>query len=320
MIFSRYQVLFAVGSGIAILTLLGVTYFYHGGFARSLTFDGGIRFSIILPPDSGEKELLSASIQAGFEKPLIRLVDSRSNQWDLEFGPGVRDKIATQLKKEKLNQDSTQAPKSSVSNEVRPSSSTAEEVAKQLLPFLKIPSESIVSRETIAASYGKNLSKLALRILIYTLVAVGMYLTFRFDLVFALGASVALLHDLLLTLGFIGAMQIEPSIPVLAAVLTLLGYSINDTIVIFDRIRENVKERTQVISSANLDLSITQTLSRTIVTSILTLVAIFALLAGGERTLRDFALVLLFGIVVGSYSSIFIAAPFVRFFDKIRNR
>ena len=196
----------------------------------------------------------------------------------------------------------------------------AEVIEERLLPRLQINPENVLSRETIAASYGANLTRTALQILIGTIITIGLYLTFRFDFPFAVGASLALVHDLLLTLAFIGVMQIEPSIPVLAAVLTTLGYSINDTIVIFDRIRENVTDRQQATFGATIDLSITQTLSRTVITSLLTLLALLALLLSGADTLRDFAVVIIFGIIVGTYSSIFIASRFVQFYENLRAR
>ena len=160
---------------------------------------------------------------------------------------------------------------------------------------------------------------MAIRILIYTIIGIALYLSFRFDFPFAVGASIALIHDLLFTLGVIGILRIEPSIPVLAAVLTVLGYSINDTIVIFDRIRDNTEDRSQATSSSTINLSLTQTLSRTIVTSVLTLLAVLALLLGGERSLKDFAIVVLIGVFVGTYSSIFIATPSVKYYEQFRN-
>ena len=171
---------------------------------------------------------------------------------------------------------------------------------------------------TIAASDGENLSDTARNLLLGTIVVIGLYLTFRFDFPFALGASLALLHDVLMTIGFIGVFQLEPNIPLVAAVLTIIGYSINDTIVIFDRIRENVQDRQQATLGATVDLAITQTLSRTIITSILTFLSVLALLIGGVESLREFALVLGFGIVIGTYSSIFIASPMVQIYEQFR--
>jgi preprotein translocase subunit SecF len=146
----------------------------------------------------------------------------------------------------------------------------------------------------------------------------ALYLSFRFQFKFALGASLALLHDLLFTLAFIGAFQIKPSVPIIAALLTLFGYSINDTIVVFDRIRENMADmKVQHNLKNTINMSINQTLGRTFNTSFSTLISVVAIIIGGATELYDFAIVLVFGIVVGTYSSIFIAAPAVELYENL---
>ena len=320
--FSRFHTSFLIFSIIIIAVLFSIVYLYYGGFARSLSFDGGVRISLRLLPTMNKEGLQQAVTKAGFENVVIRLTEPRTNQWDLELGPEVRDQIAQEIdKKEQKRQQEVQQLKKKgepIPIELRQSFSVADEVGSKLLPLLNLPRENIVSTETIAASYGEDLVAIALRILIYTIIAISIYLTFRFDFPFAIGASIALLHDLLFALAFIGVARIEPSIPVLAAVLTILGYSINDTIVIFDRIRSNTQERLQATSSSIIDLSVTQTLSRTIVTSLLTLMAVLAILIGGERSLRDFAIVVLFGVLIGTYSSVFVAAPCVFYYKRLR--
>lgn len=322
--FSKYKYLFLSISLAIILALLGTTYGYFGGFERSIAFNGGIRFSILMPAGQGRQELSQAAIKAGFKDPKTRQTDPRTNSFDLELGPDLRDKIDADLKEERQKKqkiiDQLRKEDKDIPAELMTRQSVADVVAEQLLPELGVTSDSIVSRETIAASYGSDLGWMAVKLLIYTLIAIGLYLTFRFDFPFALGASAALIHDILMTIGFIGVMQIQPSIPVLAAVLTIIGYSINDTIVIFDRIRVNVHERQQATLGATIDLAITQTLSRTVITSILTLLAALALFMGGESSLRDFAMVLIFGVFIGTYSSIFIASNAVQIYDSIRKK
>ncbi|MCB1168626.1 MAG: protein translocase subunit SecF, partial [Leptospiraceae bacterium] len=178
----------------------------------------------------------------------------------------------------------------------------------------------VISKSAISASYGSELYKTAETSMIAAIVLIGLYLTFRFDFPFAVGASAALVHDLVLTIGFIGVMRIEPSVPVVAAVLTVLGYSINDTIVIFDRIRANIDDINQAAQPAIMDDAITQTLSRTILTSVLTLIAVVALIVGGATSLVDFAYIILFGIIVGTYSSIFVASHLVQVYTAFRKR
>ncbi len=321
--FSRFQAFFGILSVITIISLFCITYFYYDGFSRSLSFDGGVRISLRLPPAMGKEDLQKAASNAGFQDAIIRLTNPRTNQWDIELGPQVRDAINVKVKvKEIERQKKIKKFKDrgdAIPTELRSSLNVSDEIVNKILPQLKLSDKNVVSSEAIAASYGANLSSIALRILIYTIVAIGLYLTFRFNFVFAIAASTALVHDFLFTLAFIGITRIEPSIPVLAAALTVLGYSINDTIVIFDRIRDNTKNTAKNTNNAIIDLSLTQTLSRTTVTSILTIVAVGALLIGGERSLRDFAIVVLFGVLIGTYSSVFIAAPSIQYYQHLRN-
>lgn len=325
--FSRYRIIFLSISILGLVALYAVTYGKYGGFASSITFNGGIRFSILLPPGSGTTELKTAATAAGFEKAQVRLSDLRSNKFDLELGPDVQERLAEELRgmaaERRKEIEALKAAGKEIPAELAAAANSggvAQLIEERLLPQLKVNSDAVISRETIAASYGENLFNLAIQTLISTIIAIGLYLTFRFDFPFAIGASLALVHDLLFTIGFIGALQIEPSIPVLAAVLTILGYSINDTIVIFDRIRENVSDRQQATIGATVDLAITQTLSRTVITSLLTLLALLSLLMSGADSLADFAIVIIFGIFVGTYSSIFIASHFVQFYEEFRSR
>lgn len=146
-----------------------------------------------------------------------------------------------------------------------------------------------------------------------------LYLSFRFQFKFALGAILALIHDLVITIAFIGFFQIKPSVPIIAALLTLLGYSINDTIVVFDRIRENAGNLRDAFSQV-INLSINQTLARTFNTSVATLISVVAIIIGGAVELYDFAYVLTFGIILGTFSSVFIAAPLVDIYDTLSKR
>ncbi len=154
--------------------------------------------------------------------------------------------------------------------------------------------------------------------LIWTLILITIYITFRFDFSFALGATLALLHDVIISIGFIGVARIEPSIPVVAAVLTLIGYSINDTIIIFDRIRSKIKDRNDLVNQSIIDSAILETFSRTIVTSFLTMLSLIAIIISNAESLIDFSLVLIFGIIIGTYSSIAIASPIVYIYEKFR--
>jgi preprotein translocase subunit SecF len=163
--------------------------------------------------------------------------------------------------------------------------------------------------EEVQPVIGQELTRRAL--LALALAAVGMiaYITVRFEFRFAIAAIVALLHDALVTIGVMSLVGMEVNSPFVAALLTIIGYSVNDTIVVFDRIRENVRERAREPLPLVVNDSIRQTLNRSINTSLTTLLAVGAILIFGGRTTRDFALALTVGVVAGTYSSIFIASP-----------
>lgn len=147
--------------------------------------------------------------------------------------------------------------------------------------------------------------------LIYTLIAILVYVLFRFEWRFALASIVAVAHDVLLTFGFFSATQMEFSLPVLAAILAVLGYSLNDTIVVFDRIRENFRRMRRAGVVEIMNASINQTLSRTIITSGTTMLTVLALFFLGGEIMLGFSTALIVGIIVGTYSSIYVATPTV---------
>ncbi|MEE2567633.1 protein translocase subunit SecF [Hyphobacterium marinum] len=136
-----------------------------------------------------------------------------------------------------------------------------------------------------------------------------IYIWFRFEWQYSVGAILALVHDVILTIGMFAVTQLEFNLSTIAAILTIVGYSMNDTVVVYDRIRENIRKFRKMELAELLNLSINDTLSRTILTSMTTLVALFALWAIGGAALQGFAFAMIFGVAVGTYSSIFVAAP-----------
>jgi preprotein translocase subunit SecF len=169
--------------------------------------------------------------------------------------------------------------------------------------------------EYVGPQIGKELAEKGILATIFALIAILIYISFRFQLRFALGAVIALFHDVVLTLGIFALMGKEFSLPVLAAVLTIIGYSLNDTIVVYDRIRENMAKTSdeddanETLFSKLINLSINSTLRRTFMTSFTTFVVLLSLYLFGGQSINDFAFALLFGVVVGTYSSIFVASP-----------
>lgn len=300
--FSKYRAITVFSSMALMVGLYVVTFGVYGGFEKSITFNGGIRISIVLPSDMNRDTLEKAALAIGIPSPTVKLTSAHNNQYDLEVGPTAKEALEKQML-EGTNK--------------KVDSGVGALVEERLLAHLKLPARSVTARETMAASYGDELWGIATKSLLACIGLIGVYLALRFHFSFALGAALSLIHDVFLTIGFIGVARIEPSIPVVAAVLTIVGYSINDTIVIFDRIRKNAEDHAQMSSKVIMDAAMTQTLSRTLVTSILTLISMLSLLMGGAESLRDFAIVLIFGIIMGTYSSIFVAAHSVQYYEEL---
>jgi len=174
--------------------------------------------------------------------------------------------------------------------------------------------------EIVGPKVGAQLRRQAVMATLYALAGMLVYIAFRFELVYGVGAVLAVFHDVLITLGFFSLLNYEISLTVIAALLTLVGYSMNDTIVIFDRVRENLRLMRREPLSVIVNRSINQTLSRTILTSGLTFLTVIVLFLMGGQVLRTFSFALTVGIVIGTYSSFGIAAPFVVAWSQWRGR
>lgn len=173
--------------------------------------------------------------------------------------------------------------------------------------------------ETVGPKVGSELIKSAIYSVLLCLIAIFLYLWFRFEWQFSLGGIVALFHDLIITVGVFALLGLQFDLSIIAALLTILGYSINDTVIIYDRIRENLKKDSSSEFSILVNESLNNTLSRTLKTSGTTLLSIVAVLIFGGEVLRGFAFAITFGIIVGTYSSIYIASPIVMFFKIKRD-
>ena len=163
--------------------------------------------------------------------------------------------------------------------------------------------------EQIGPKIGGEMRGKALAAVFYALLGILMYITFRFDRYYAVGAVAALAHDVIITLGIFSLLRLEIDLAIVAAFLTIVGYSLNDTIVVFDRIRENVRADRRTDFTVMVNHSINQTLGRTIITSVTTFVVVLVLYLIGGEVIRYFAFALMVGVVVGTYSSIYIASP-----------
>jgi preprotein translocase subunit SecF len=147
-----------------------------------------------------------------------------------------------------------------------------------------------------------------------SLAAMLFYIWIRFEWQFSIGSIIALLHDVVITLGIFSILSLEINLSIIAAVLTIVGYSMNDTVVIYDRIRENLNKYNRLNIREIADLSINDTLARTIITSVTTLLALFSIFILGGEILRGFSFAMILGVIIGTYSSIFVASPILKFF------
>ena len=184
-----------------------------------------------------------------------------------------------------------------------------ENILHNLLSRLYNSQYEILQIESIGAKIGDELKTNARNAIIISLILIGLYITIRFDSFYAIGSIIALFHDILITLSFIIFFQYELSISIIAALLTIVGYSLNDTIVIYDRVRENVKLLPKGDKIKIVNKSLNKTLNRTLITSITTLIVVIVLFLIGGKVLQPFSFALIVGVVVGTYSSLFIATP-----------
>ena len=206
---------------------------------------------------------------------------------------GTSDNILIKLEKQEGDEDAQQL---------------AIDKIKNILP----PNVDYRRIEYVGPKVGKELQLMGLKAIIFSLIAMFVYIWFRFDgWQFGLGAIIAVVHDVFTTIGFFALTQIEFNLASIAAILTIAGYSINDTVVVFDRIRENINKFDNFEFSKLLNKSVNETLARTLMTSITTLIALLSLAILGGDVIRGFIVAMLWGVIIGTYSSIFIASPLI---------
>jgi len=175
----------------------------------------------------------------------------------------------------------------------------------------------ILSADVVGPKIGKDLQRQAILATLYALGGMLVYIAFRFEWIYGVAAVIAVFHDTIITIGLFSLFNKEISLTVVAALLTLVGYSMNDTIVVFDRIRENLKLMRRESLTSLINISVNQTLSRTVLTSGLTLLTAMSLLIFGGQVLNGFSFALVCGIIVGTYSSVFIASPILIFWQDL---
>ena len=174
--------------------------------------------------------------------------------------------------------------------------------------------------ESVGPKIGKELQTDALKAISLALLLILIYVAFRFDRYYALGSVMAIIHDVLITLGVFSLLDYEINLSIVAAFLTIVGYSLNDTIVVFDRIRENIPKYMKKTLDNVVNISLNETLNRTVITSLTTMMVVVILFVWGGKVINLFAFALIVGVFVGTYSSLFVASPVMVFFEKRSSR
>jgi len=263
----------------AVILLIGLgSILVHGGLATSIDFAGGALVEIRLEQPVPLQDLRSIVEEGGFAGAEVT-----------NFG--AENEYLIKVK--------------AVGNPVE----VAEAIKAVIAGNFADQEVDLRRTETVGPKIGAELQTAAFWAIIYSLLGIIVYITWRFQFRFAIAAIIALIHDVLFTLGFFSLTGLEISLAVIAAILTIVGYSLNDTIVVFDRIRENLHGKRRENYAGLVNASINETLSRTIITSLTTLFVVLALVIFGGAVIRDFAITLLIGVLIGTYSSIFIASP-----------
>ncbi len=275
-----------------ILTVGSIVLIAFHGLHFGIDFKGGIKlqYKFSQTVDSSKiTEILSASLPEKF------VVQQLGNASDNLFSLNI------------------EKPRENIEN-------FSSSVTQALNKSLGDGSAQLLKEEAVGPKAGQELRRKGLLAVIVAWVLILIYLGFRFDFYFSPGAIVGLLHDLIITLGAFAITGREISLTALAAFLTIIGYSVNDTIIVYDRIRENTKKYKAMPIEQLVNLSINETLSRTIVTSVVVFFVVFVLFLMAEGEIRDFAFAMIVGVITGTYSSIFIASPCYIFLKKHGHR
>lgn len=265
-----------------ILFVLSLASLFYNGLNWGLDFTGGTQVQLSFPQAANITQIRENLEQVGFKDAVVQ-----------SYGTSKEVLISF-------------APKSSEKQK----SLTGIEIKKDVLVGQiqkALPTAKIQQIEYIGPQVGQELATKGALAVVIALLGTMIYIALRFEFRFAVGSTVALIHDPILILGVFSFRHIEFNLIALAAVLTVIGYSLNDTIVIFDRIRENFRKLRKATAVEVVNQAINQTLSRTIMTSVLTLIVVLALFFLGGNMLYGFSLALIIGIVVGTYSSIYVA-------------
>ncbi|WKC80022.1 protein translocase subunit SecF [Borreliella tanukii] len=280
-----------------ILTLIGLiyTFFYHGGYNWGIDFSSRVNINLSI-----EKSDIKENEIKRIFSPIYKTLDVKSifspDENKSEFSIMVKSDIIDYAFKT--------------------------EVQKTIMDELKKTFNAnieVLDSYFIDSSFSSTLRIKSVFLVLGTFTLILIYIALRFKLSYAIASILSIFHDIFFIVAFLGVFRIEINSYIIVAILTIIGYSLNDTIIIFDRIRDNVKRLTDNTFLNILNISISQTLSRTVLTSVTTFVAVFSIYVFTEGSIKDFSLVFMVGVIVGTYSSVFIASPILlKLYKKIK--
>ena len=270
----------------AVILVGIISMITHGGLKYGIDFDGGTLVQLKFKTQPAIEDLRDGLKTIGLGDSTIQ-----------EFGSKNHILIRVEKSEEKLEEIGTKV-KNSLIGKFQAGDILVERV------------------EMVGPKVGKDLREKAILSIIYAIIGIVIYISWRFELQYAIAAIIALVHDVLVTMGAFSLADKEFTLVIVAAFLTIIGYSLNDTIVVFDRIRENMRRKGKTTLTDVINMSINQTLSRTILTSGTTLLVVVALFLRGGEIIHDFSFALIVGVAVGTYSSIFIASVFLVYWEN----
>jgi preprotein translocase subunit SecF len=288
--FLKYRFV-AIGLSIGLFILFMAATYLQGGFNYGVDFSGGVK--------------ITAKFENGIDAAKIRA----------ELSKNQLDASVQQIGKDEENQYV-------VATKIIAENESTDKTNDKLQNILKkaFSKTVIVSVDSVGPVMGSSLKKSAYYGFVAAFILMLIYLAFRFEFKYSVGAIVAIFHDCLLAFAFCGITQTPINMPVFSAILTLAGYSVNDTIVIFDRIRENMNVKSKMTFIEVINKAMTQMLGRTIITSVLTLFTVVAIYLFGGEVLESFGKVLIFGMIIGCYSTIYIASPIVVWWERLTSK
>jgi preprotein translocase subunit SecF len=281
----KMKIAFAVSIAVMVVSIASV--FWHGGLNYGIDFAGGTLVQIKFQKDTSADRIRDAFKPIGLQNVVIQPFG------DNEVVVRVGDAAAEGKELASMIDSSLQTAFGAGAFDVR-------------------------RVEMVGPKVGKDLTRKAIFAVVFSWLGMLAYIAWRFEFRYAVGGIVALMHDTIVTIGALSLLNKEFDLTIVAALLTIIGYSINDTIVVFDRIRENARKSVKQSLSQVVNDSINQTLSRTILMSLTVVLVLLALFFFGGAVIHDFSFALLVGVIVGTYSSIFVASPVVLAWEKFR--